>query len=503
MATTDLGLSASEEDSSTYPNIRINASDGIEALYIKWHTDYLDNIEAANIAVSWRAVAKGDVPGGDGYSDWEPSDVDASVNGERAWYYRRFTASELWHSDMDEFGPGVWWAAPLSFTSTDPTTVDYKDIVQVLCGGNWAFSARKYDAINLCIKCRVEYTVDGVEGTLSAPLAQRDDIYIGYIPAYNAQSAEIKKEGLIVTYTSPNWARSTDRWALDNGLVAGGRKLIPQKTWGTLDAYGKILIPYEELMFDPSGMELSGTIRMNAVWRPIDIEFAQMSLDGIDVSDLRTANTPVLKVEADYRTRSVKVTVTDSGDKGVPLSGAIVRMVDGPYAFDKADVAIGKEHTFRFPPLGSVTRWEAVGYASSGAVSNPVVSAAAAIPVRSGADVLEPTDGSAPMVVAYKSSTSWSITPDVDTVKLAGRERPSAFFGEGGSASVSLSFICFPYATYPVVRQTIDDVRSIAMAGTCVLRKASGDRMLLAVTGLSYNEFSDHLSVSLSCEEVS
>ena len=504
MAVTGIGLSRSPSGAGGEDTIRIYPGSVTDSIYVKFHTDYLENIEYVNLAISWCAVARGDVPGGEGYSDWEASDVDPSINGLRAWYFKRFDASECEHSDMDEFGPGVWWAVDMDFTSEDWTTVDYRNIVQRLCGGDWGFDARLYDAIMLCVKVRVEYSQDGTEGTISAPLAQRDDLYIGYIPDYHAQTAKITRAGLELAYTSPDWVRSTDRWRT-GGIYLDGRILVEAGSWAQVDGYGKIVVPASSFLFSPMTGELSGTVDFNAVWRPDGLQFASMSLDGVTAQDTRTANTPGMSAVANQDDGTVTVSVWDTGDRGVPISEVDVSLVGGELSGDRVTLAPGDSHVFATPPLGVPTTWEAVGW-SGDSCSDVARATADALGARAGRVLLEPMSGTGAAVEAiYDYELSWDGSPDVETVKLDGRERPSAFYGEGGTATVTIGCTICTEDGHGMTAQEERPFRELPFAGPAMLRGPDGSRVLLCVTSVSVGKMDAPWlrSVSMTCSEVS
>ena len=69
---------------------------------------------------------------------------------------------------------------------------------------------------------------------------------------------------------------------------------------------------------------------------------------------------------------------------------------------------------------------------------------------------------------------------DFDTVKLAGRRRPSAFYGTGGTTSVS-------FGGY-VLNDSAESFEAIADAGDVVCRFPDGRRYAIAPTvSLSYS----------------
>lgn len=499
MAVTGIGISASEKDSSSYGSYAIRPGTSTDALYIKWHTLYAESQKYANVAVAWRAVKRGDVPGGEGYGDWERSEADAS---QVAWYWRRFPVSELWHSEADLDGPGYWWAAPLDFTSQDGSTVTHKSIAERLFAGDYSFTGRSYDAIEMLVKVRMEYEEDGQ--TVSAPLAQAT-LYVGYIPEYHATGARVTKEGLVVAYTSPGWERSSDRWCADVGVSSSGGKVVAAGTWGGLRRHGELLVPSSQMLRDPYGEELSGTVRFNATWRPSGMPFASMSLAGIVLADTRTANTPTLRATA-MPDGTVLVDVGDSGDRGVPLAKATVRLVGGAYKdLDEAEVDVPGQHVFRFPPLGVQTSWEAVGVSGSGAVSKPARATCRTSNARQ-VTTYECLDGSAKVRARYDFTPKWTGEQESELVKLAGRARETAGYGEGGSLRRDATFTAFTRPVCGVETVDVSDLDALAFAGGAMLRGPGGTRVKLHIESVDYerrDEAAFILSVSVSAKEVS
>ncbi len=505
MAIDGLGISDVKEDGSSSSSYVIRPGTSLSGLYVKWHTTYADNQHYANVAVAWRAVKRGDVPGGGGYGQWERSETDSS---QVAWYWRRFPVSELWCSSADEYGSGYWWAAPLDFQSQDGSTVTHKSVAQRIFGGDYTFSGRAYDAVEMSIKVRMEYDVG--EGTddaslLSSPIAWAS-AWVGYIPEYHAQKAEITTGGLAVDYTCPGWVRRTDRWALDSGLkTSGGKSVVKAGAYGTVAKAGRIVIPSAQLLRDPSGEWLKGTVRFNAVWRPAGMSFSSMSLDGLRVADNRTSNTPKLVATAGAN-GSVSVKVTDSGDNGVPIKTATVRLVGGEYAdLDVQTVGVPGTATFSLPPLGRALTFEAVGRSSTAADSKAGKCTCAALEPAS-CTVYEALDGSARVRARYDYRPSMEGARDSELVKLAGRKRETAGYGEGASVSRDAEFTVFTRAVGGVETCTTARLDALATAPGVMVRDAKGGRAKLHLESLSYerrDEAAWILKVSIEAVEVS
>ena len=329
---------------------------------------------------------------------------------------------------------------------------------------------------------------------------------MGYIPEYHAQKAEVVSGGLAVDYTCPGWVRRTDRWAVDAGVKdSSGGYVAKAGTYGTVAKSGRLVIPSSALVRDPSGATLKGTVRFNAVWRPEGLAFSSMSLDGLAVADNRTPNTPRLSATAGAN-GSVSVEVTDSGDKGVPIETATVRLVGGEYAdLDVREVAVPGTATFGFPPLGRALEFQAVGHTAAGADSKAARCSVAALEADQ-CTVYEALDGSARVRARYDYGPAFDGARSSELVKLAGRQRETAGYGEGGSASRDAEFTVFTKAVGGVETCAADELDALAMAPGLVVRDKGGGRTKLHVESLSWERRDEApwiLKVTLEAREVS
>lgn len=479
MAITNIVLS-DNRTSASGGNKRITAAHTPSALYVKFRTIDKDSQAKIDLAIAYEFVARGDVRGGDDYGGYVTS------GGSTKWWYRQFdvSGSDVWVSERDALVPGYLWSLPLDFTSTDPTSSG-TSIVSALTNGDWSFANRKYDAIHLHIKVKTLYYVGS---TLTASDVSHADRYIGYIPTYTATGASLTTSGLHVTYSSPDWDRSSDRWEVTR-LRQGTRDVTSTKSkpWGQVAGAGAITIPRGAISYVPEDGTLSGEIRMNATWRPAGEEFASMSFTGLAFENNAEANTPSVTRREDADSGIVSVTVTDSGDEDVSLSTALVTLVGGGLASDSQTIPIGGTATFA-PPIGEGYTISCIGFASDGTRAKRAANVSGG-PVSvgdvGGGVVISDADGESTIHVIRDTDVSETVTPEAETVKLAGRRRPSVFYGEGGTHDMTVRGTVFVEDGHGVPSVSLDWLRGMPEWGPVVVRDCLGTRMLARVTSVT------------------
>lgn len=143
---------------------------------------------------------------------------------------------------------------------------------------------------------------------------------------------------------------------------------------------------------------------------------------------------------------------------------------------------------FRFPaaPRGAV---EYVVTASDPLVGEATVTLTLAASDLAGTLWIIPIDGRDPYALRYNINLSLSADWSSETVQLAGRDRPSAFYGESGDESWSVSWAapCEDISDgAPTIDTQLAEVRAL-IEGACITEMPNGDRMLTHVSGLSAN----------------
>lgn len=516
MAITNVGLSWQGASSDDSGNIKITGGTSSGTMYVKFRTgvfksSYEDSGGTTHVTCEQKyvdvAVAVRTVPRGDssvnGYGDWRKTS-----SGAVKWWYKRFaaTGSGIAHQEMDGF---CQWAVPLGFTSTDATTSG-QSVLDELLRTDWTFANRKYDEIQLKVKVKTLYATEGwsqsqsdpYAGLLTSPLAV-EDVFVGYRPSYACTAAKVTASGLEITYSSQNWDRATDRWSLEE-LKQGGVSLIDPKAkpWGTVKGHGKIVVPASKLKRIPGIAALTGRVRFNAVWRPSLMDFATMGVS-VTPTTTQTVRTPVLALTVSGS--DVTAVATDPGGSGLALATVTIKLRGSSLSCDQFTVAPGEPVVFRCLPPGRLTV-DAVGAAANGQSSRPTSATARVASGTSGGDSIVPLDGSTPVRLLFNVKAQWTGKPEAVTEKLAGRERESAWFGEGGQATLSVSFD-FSVVPFPgVAAQPEDAVMALAYCGPCILLLHGRERVLVEVESVSLSDptagFDRIRNATLSLREV-
>ena len=513
MAVTNVGLSWNDCSKDDSGNIRITSGTTAGNMHVKFRTgvfrsSYRDSSNTEHVTCEQKyvdvAVAVRTVPRGNGavngYGDWRKN-----ADGSTRWWYRRFTATEsgISHQDMDGF---FQWSVPLSaLLPGDPI------LEELVTGGdeaNWAFAKRRYDEIQLRVKVKTLYAVEGwsqdqsdpTAGLVVSPLAVQD-CWVGFRPSYACTGVRLTSKGLEISYSSPDWSRATDRFSVES-LTQGGSTLIDGKPWGTVSRNGLLVVPMDSLRRIPDVTALTGRVRFNAVWRPPDADFATMAVSVTPTSN-QGVRTPVLALTVDGG--DITAVATDPGGSGLALATVTIKLRGSSLSCDQATVAPGEPVVFRCLPSGPVTV-DAVGAASNGQPSNRASATATVAHVTTGGDAIVPLDGSAPVRLLYNVKAQWTGKPESVTEKLAGRTRQSAWFGEGGEATLSVSFD-FSVAPWPgVTAQPEEDVMALAYCGPCILLLHGRERVLVEVESVSLSDptagFDRIRNATLSLREV-
>lgn len=387
----------------------------------------------------------------------------------------------------------VWWSHDL----------DVGDALSKMTGGtkSWKYDGRAYDSIRLEVSVHSIFVSQLPDGRTQSETAWLT-CFIGFVPEYSLVSAYYdSKDYLAITYTT-TWTRKDDRWYLCDdpskvgGMCAvGGRSLTRQNTNGTISAIGTILVPTSSLTTNISGKSVYFNVHFNSVYRQMGDFFANATKTLVVGSRLECSGVNVAVVEEGER---VGIKVTQGSTKS-PADGATVMVDGGHYSFDSKDVAIGGVAYFDKLPFGKDVTFSAIGYTTAGATSKTTSSVTVRTPPSSGLVidalstgdrlVMTMTEGGAdkgPTVRSTREST---------TVKLAGRERPSAFYGTGGTTYVSFSGV--------VLDDDADDFEALAEVGDIMLRFPDGRRYVISPTIEVSRKSLYAMRVKISGDEVS
>ena len=181
-------------------------------------------------------------------------------------------------------------------------------------------------------------------------------------------------------------------------------------------------------------------------------------------------------------------------------------MVGSTYSADRATLAPGESHLFQAVPAGISTEWQAVGIATvSGEefASGPSTATAQAVVI----DGLEIVDAEANVIpIPYNVRLSSSSKPETETVKLAGRTRPTVGYGEGGEVSWTINGTIVTETMGDLTVTDPDTVRALPFAGVCIVRIEDGQRMQVSIESASVTQDGDGMgimSATINADEVS
>lgn len=366
--------------------------------------------------------------------------------------------------------------------------------------GTLSYSTRTYDALRLTVEVRIVWGTGANDFTRGSSLC-----WIGFKPEFTATGAYFAPEGLSVTYTAADWGRPNDRWE-NNEITSDGAALVNAKSaWGTTGGAGVLTIPRNLLLRVPAtGETLGGTFRMVGSWQGIGNSIGELDLTGVTVNNLTQVRKPAITA-ARYGT-GVLVTVTAGTGTGVAPERIEVSMVGSTYSADRATLAPGESHLFQAVPAGISTEWQAVGIATvSGEefASGPSTATAQAVVI----DGLEIVDAEANVIpIPYNVRLSSSSKPETETVKLAGRTRPTVGYGEGGEVSWTINGTIVTETMGDLTVTDPDTVRALPFAGVCIVRIEDGQRMQVSIESASVTQDGDGMgimSATINADEVS
>lgn len=491
-------ISITETPTTASPQIGIRLYDGkTYSPCLMWSTyNGIDWQKQFVIDLSWRGVPKGTVGTGDtGNTPWS------------AWASKTIPASQCHPyqvSDSDKW----WWWVDLS-VATDLES-------SMTTNGVWSYGNRIYDQVQFRWRMRSDYEplhIDAMGRDHSETVTA--DSWIGAFPEYTITDAYRQGDSFVLTYTSPGWTRNDDRYEVLT-LTANGRNILNPGYWDTVQSrlvekIGWIALPTRSLTTIPEvGDVINVHLRFNASYRPMGMEFEDASAT-ITYDDQTTGNTPTFDVTVNGD--SISVGVGDSGDRDSPLSSIIVKVDNGTFEWDEVHVdtleGAMANAFFNFPPTNRTVRIQAQGVTGTGGVSN-VVTHEVFIPAN-GRILIDPIDSAGERagdqcVIYLNPEWSTSRSREKNVVQLAGRRRPSAFFGGGGSTSVKVSGrVPREFDMNKADWDAESPWYNLGDAAMCVIRTPDGQRFVVALDSVDVDESYGQklMSVSLTGQEVS
>ena len=373
------------------------------------------------------------------------------------------------------------WAVPLS-SIVDAGTFDTL--------GAWGFGTRRYDEIHIRLSIRSLYKQADGDGATASPVGV-GEAWVGYVPDYAVTAASFDLDGIRLTLSrSPSWHRCDDRWALQL-LSLDGRSLVgPDEVWGSVD---DPVVPRSSLRSLPASGTLAVRLRVNAAYKARGMTLSTAS-GTVALKDLSTCDSP--KVAVAVSDGDLVAKIEDSGDRGVPITRAVVRLRGG-LSVDEVEVSVPGTATLRLAPQGACTV-EAVGTDGKAAtsVSKTVTATANVLPAQAFPCLLDVETGEA---FPLSADVEWSRRREQEMTveKLAGRSRASSWLGHG--ADVTGTLAASVIGADAVAGPMAERMASIRRA---LVRMPDGYRAVCAVTGASTERHVGYVTVSFDLTEV-
>ena len=416
-AESGVGALLYERDDAGYP--------GGHDLRFGFTTEFGSDVqESFTVRVSAKGYAKGSPYEGQ-WRDYEAT-VPASQCDERRSYS----------------GGRVSWSVPLSLVGSLATEF-----------GPWRYAERKYDTATFDVSIRANWSSDvmGVGGT-------KDDwhsewafaeLYMGFLAEYALTAAYYETSELFVIEYRTTWTRQDDRFAIggssyvvgDSGgegiLLLSSSPVVPSEVWGTVAAPGRIEVPVSSLSQHLVGKVCHFEVAFNPTYRPIIVGRVKATAD-LKVGNKAECNSCTLELAGTDEPYHVAIRTGDAGDLESECTEVTVKCRTATGYSSTVTVPCGEVAVMRGCPLNVPLVFEGVG--SNGYTTSKKVTVVTAEAIKAKGIALvesaDPSGGS--VVIKYNQQFSVSSEPECETMKLAGRSRPSAFFGHGGTASVKV-----------------------------------------------------------------
>lgn len=472
MALTDLGIAWSGSESTTkYSGIISRAGSAERPAYIKWRSvNGVSVNKSFDITVDYRCVPRGSSDEG-WWTDWSGG-VSANVSSS-ACSPRQSSEKSGWQ-----------WSIDLA------TLLDLCGIKEgVIDGSTFGFNSRKHDVVQ--VKVGVKSNLNS--GKTSARIDKT--LTLSYFPEYGIERVWCDSPDEVkVEYSSPNWERTDDLWVIQ-AMEANGESMLsesaPNGTVARLsaDENGVVVVPVSELAkAAPAGKSVYVDILFNTPWRTSTTEFASAEATLTCTADFE-CSTPTLA--ATVSDGVLRIAVGDSGDKADAVDTVTVKMDGSEYSFDQQTVKVGGEAVFAYAPRGRELSFSAVAVGVSGVISEAAVASVQAIPSAGAATLVSLSDPMLSATAKYDVRMDDDHRREKQTIKLAGRKRPSAFYGEGGETSWSLSFSVLPEKRESDASCRRGAWSDVADAGDAVMLLCDGARSIVSVDSLSFSRACD------------
>lgn len=422
MAIEAFGLATSMTGSAT-SSIKIESGGTAPAdVYMRWHTmQGAGVIKAFDLAVSVRRVYRSrgatTTSAGGGVSDTQYGDWSD-------WYYEQVPIAQC---------------TPVS----DSTGYNYAHTLNLSgmyakegLANAFSFNARTNDEVHFQLKVKAIYETTWAnawnEGVTVSPVSYAE-AWIGWIPKYTVSAASFDLTGdITLTFNRPYWQRTDDEWVLTS-LNNSGANILAKKISGKV-GNGTIRIPRSALTRNvAAGVASSFKFTINAAYKSKGYTLTTCT-GSKQIADLSNSSTPIVSVNTD-----IGAMVTVSAEASTPKSTKFDIKLRG-YGDDAdmfTDVNAGTYY-IAYPPLDTPFYIDVRG---RGTNSQSVVVSKGPFTISSdklGALIQDVENGAYGAKIYYGRVSKRSGSRDINIVKLAGRERSTAYFGTGATVSETM-----------------------------------------------------------------
>lgn len=222
-----------------------------------------------------------------------------------------------------------------------------------------------------------------------------------------------------------------------DGALTAFPSALSREVWGTVAAPGRIEVPVSALTRHLKGKKCFFTVYFNPSYRPM-ITGRQSASAELTVGDKSNCNGCTLELVGSDDPYHVAIRTGDAGDADSACTQVTVKCRTGSGYSATTTVKCGEVAVMRGCPLNTPLVFEGVG--SNGVSTSKKVTVLEGVTIKAkGVALIESVDPSGGRVeLVYNQSFSVSSEAECDTVKLAGRRRPSSFYGHGGTRSVKV-----------------------------------------------------------------
>lgn len=485
MGIREIGLTSYLQNYSSNEALRIYSDSDYEGTYLSWITDAgSETHQSFTVSLSWSGVAKGQS---------QTTPLSEAIT-------KTFPAAQL-HEHTNPTRAGTIWTIGLSaFDGLMAKLGNYT-------GDKITYDGRNYDYLTFNFSVCANYANPEQWGADSSPTENSQSSLI-FVPEYVITDVYYDTPDLIVVeYTAEGWTRNDDRWGLDKCKFSDGsawftsaNSILAGNTYGQVAKLGRIEMPATAFTKSVMNKNVRMVVRWVANYLPIGFTFAMDTVE-IGVDSKIVKNTPTLSV-ASNDGRTIELNVGDSGDKGAEIDTITVKMENGKYALDTVTVtkegSTWPQATFKYCPYNTQLTFTAIGTKGQGASAPKSISGI--ILSNRNRTSFDAIDGDTHVDLYQDIQTDISTANNHTNVQFAGRRRPSAFYGTGGTTSLSFSA--------SMLFDDASDFLALAQAelegtGDVMVRLPDGKRYAMAVKSCDVSwTLRNQKEVTISGEEV-